>query len=360
MAYERNKYAERATVLSFAKIVIYNVDARMSKYLGPTSLGSRSLSLFIVPLRLPLIPSPPRSTLHKYRRSFISLSKCNAFEQYIRSPPQEQIGTHPVPTTEVSLNGAKGYLIGFLNEGIKTIYWVSLAFILLSCPSQVSPGVFKLRVLFSAIPWTCTPLTFGVVCLLERSENGNGTTEESAMLRLFALVAKGFMASTLFCSFHVNLIIHAIRGFMLHGMIQDTSVEKIRDGTANVLALDVIRPCTGGHATNAFSTWGMGVISQVPPSIAGEFPIVESALATLQNTLDESKAPSTIECRMSSYFLSPRTTSFGTVTTRACLFRCERGPTAVYKREFQPSNQRLIRPLASIDQIINFFSHSFD
>jgi len=35
---------------------------------------------------------------------------------------------------------------------------------------------------------------------------------------------------------------------------EDTSVEKIRDGTANVLALDVIRPCTGGHATNAFST----------------------------------------------------------------------------------------------------------
>ncbi|KAF9518023.1 hypothetical protein BS47DRAFT_1389464 [Hydnum rufescens UP504] len=34
---------------------------------------------------------------------------------------KNKIGTHPVPTAEVSLNGAKGYLIGFLNEGIKTI-----------------------------------------------------------------------------------------------------------------------------------------------------------------------------------------------------------------------------------------------
>jgi alkylation response protein AidB-like acyl-CoA dehydrogenase len=49
----------------------------------------------------------------------------------------------------------------------------------------------KVSVLYRAL----AHLTFGVVCLLGRSENGNATREDSAMLRLLTPVAKGFAAS---------------------------------------------------------------------------------------------------------------------------------------------------------------------
>ncbi|KAF9515093.1 hypothetical protein BS47DRAFT_808621 [Hydnum rufescens UP504] len=42
------------------------------------------------PTAAPPHPTPPRSTLGINTDVLSSLSKCNAFEQYIRSPPEEQ------------------------------------------------------------------------------------------------------------------------------------------------------------------------------------------------------------------------------------------------------------------------------
>jgi hypothetical protein len=128
-------------------------------------------------------------------------------------------GTHPVPTAELSLNEAKGYLIGFLNEGtispvlhITRLHSAILSVSSLSLFVQIARSVriisssagadallrdlplhtytiAKVSVLYHGL----THLTFGVVCLLGRSENGNGTVEETAMLRLFVPVAKGFV-----------------------------------------------------------------------------------------------------------------------------------------------------------------------
>ncbi|KAF9502729.1 hypothetical protein BS47DRAFT_1050060 [Hydnum rufescens UP504] len=179
---------------------------------GPTSLDPVP-SRFHRPTAAPLIP--PEAHWHKYRRSFISYPNATRSSNIYVHRLKNKIGMHPVPTAELSLSGAKGYLIGFLNEGIKTIYWISLVFILLSYPSEVSPGVFncafaclgphyflrcRSNTLLRDLPLhTCTlakvsvlyhglaHLTFGPVCLLRRSENGNGTVVP---------IAKGFVVVT--------------------------------------------------------------------------------------------------------------------------------------------------------------------
>ena len=139
---------------------------------------------------------------------------------------KNKIGTHPVPTAELSINGATGYLIGSLNEGIKTIspvlnitrlHSAILSISSLSRCLQIARSYASVRVIpssagggtllrdlplhtytlakVSVLYRALTHLTFGVVCLLGRSENGNATREESAMLRLLTPVAKGFAAS---------------------------------------------------------------------------------------------------------------------------------------------------------------------
>lgn len=76
---------------------------------GTLKQASHGLSLFLVPLRLPLFPSPgsptPSSTSNKI---FVHRLK-------------KKIGTHALPTAELSLQGAEGYLLGDLGKGTKNI-----------------------------------------------------------------------------------------------------------------------------------------------------------------------------------------------------------------------------------------------
>jgi alkylation response protein AidB-like acyl-CoA dehydrogenase len=283
----------------------------------------------MVPLRLPLIPSLPRNTLGINTDALPSLypSATRSNNIYVHRL-KNKIGTHPVPTAELSLNGAKGYLIGSLNEGVKTIspvlnitrlHSAILSVSNLSRCLQIARSYASVRTISSSaggdtllrdLPLhtftlakvavlyrALTHLTFGVVCLLGRSENGNATMEENAMLRLLTPVAKGFVASYAVGGMEECMIALGGQGymeetgigrqaipqfpsqcqsdyscntlFMLHRMIRDASVEKIWEGTANVLALDVIRACTGGRAMNAFSSvsWGGRHVSRQARSL---------------------------------------------------------------------------------------------
>jgi alkylation response protein AidB-like acyl-CoA dehydrogenase len=76
---------------------------------GTIEAGSRGLSLFLIPLRLPLFPSPgePRPT---------STSN-NIFVHRLKN----KIGTHTLPTAELTLEGTEGYLLGSLGQGVKNI-----------------------------------------------------------------------------------------------------------------------------------------------------------------------------------------------------------------------------------------------
>ncbi len=72
---------------------------------GPVTLGSRSLSLFLVPLRLPLSVDNRNNGSN------------NIFVHRLKN----KFGTQIVPTAELSLEGTEAYLLGPLNGGVKTI-----------------------------------------------------------------------------------------------------------------------------------------------------------------------------------------------------------------------------------------------
>jgi alkylation response protein AidB-like acyl-CoA dehydrogenase len=181
--------------------------------------------LFLVPFRLPLFPSPT-STIGLATEAVPS-SRANTRPNNIHLHRlKNKIGTHPVPTAELDINGAKGYLVGPLNQGVKGISSV-LNITRMHCAiastsylsrclqiarsyahvrvitSQSTGGALlkdlplhtytlaKVSVLYRAL----VHMVFGVIHLLGKTENGNATKDEEALLRLLTPVAKGFTAS---------------------------------------------------------------------------------------------------------------------------------------------------------------------
>jgi alkylation response protein AidB-like acyl-CoA dehydrogenase len=82
---------------------------------GDNALGACSLSLFLMPLRIPLVtgstPTPP-SILPRTNENNNGI---------LVHRLKNKFGTHPVPTAELSLNGSEAYLVGPLNQGVKSI-----------------------------------------------------------------------------------------------------------------------------------------------------------------------------------------------------------------------------------------------
>ncbi len=173
---------------------------------GSQEQGSRALSLFLVPLRLPE-QGGPSSPLE------------NGIEIHRL---KNKIGTVGVPTAELSLNHTKAWLLGPLNGGVKAIAPVlnitrihsaihsignlqrCLAIarsyatvrlvqggstLLKDVPLYVS-SLAKVSLLYRAL----THMTFGTVVLLGKSECGTATKEEEARLRLLTPMAKAFTA----------------------------------------------------------------------------------------------------------------------------------------------------------------------
>ncbi|THG94106.1 hypothetical protein EW026_g7297 [Hermanssonia centrifuga] len=158
---------------------------------GSQEQGSRALSLFLVPLRLPE-QGGPSSPLE------------NGIEIHRL---KNKIGTVGVPTAELSLNHTKAWLLGPLNGGVKAIAPVlnitrihsaihsivrlvqGGSTLLKDVPLYVS-SLAKVSLLYRAL----THMTFGTVVLLGKSECGTATKEEEARLRLLTPMAKAFTA----------------------------------------------------------------------------------------------------------------------------------------------------------------------
>jgi alkylation response protein AidB-like acyl-CoA dehydrogenase len=69
---------------------------------GDPSSGSRGLSAFLVPLRMPLYPTPLSNGIRMHRL-------------------KQKIGTHGLPTAELELNNTRGWMIGAPGQGVRTI-----------------------------------------------------------------------------------------------------------------------------------------------------------------------------------------------------------------------------------------------
>ena len=76
---------------------------------GDPAQGSRSLSLFFVPLRLPLL------------RDTSSSAPSPVSNGILLHMLKNKIGTHVLPTAELSINDSTAYLLGPLNQGVKNI-----------------------------------------------------------------------------------------------------------------------------------------------------------------------------------------------------------------------------------------------
>lgn len=179
---------------------------------GTRQDDARSLSLFLIPLRDPLSPS------------FISQTRSPTSNNIFVHRLKNKIGTHILPTAELSLEGATGYLIGELSQGVKNItpvlnitrVWSAISSVgsLRKC-MQIATSYANVRtingkngpVLLRDVPLhvatlasvsvtyrALTHFNLNVSLLLGRVECAVATTGEEDLIRLLTPTVKGFCA----------------------------------------------------------------------------------------------------------------------------------------------------------------------
>ncbi|KAI0304516.1 hypothetical protein B0F90DRAFT_1809321 [Multifurca ochricompacta] len=267
---------------------------------GTAEQGSRGLSLFLVPLRLPLfdgLASPISNNIYVHRL-------------------KDKLGTKAVPTAELSLEGTEGYLIGTPGAGVKYIVPVlgitrihsavnsvgalrrgfaiarSFATVrqieggrkrLADAPLHVAE-LAKIGLTYRAL----THLTFGVVHLLGKSECGTATAEDELRLRLLTPVVKGFSAEKAAAALEECMASLGGQGYMeenvIARLIRDTLVERIWEGTTTVMALDVLRSAQIAGVLDAYLSWARALLSSVPETLRKR---TKEALSSLSEALEE-------------------------------------------------------------------------
>ncbi|KAF4617730.1 hypothetical protein D9613_006125 [Agrocybe pediades] len=282
---------------------------------GSLKEGSRGLSLFLIPLRLPLIrnlgdptPSPISNNILVHRL-------------------KNKIGTHILPTAELSLESAEGYLIGALGKGVKKIspvlnitrLWSATASIgnLRKCLAMAT-SYAKVRAIQSGnlllkdapihveqlasvnlLYRALTHLTFGVVGLLGKVECGRASPDEELRLRMLTPVAKAYAAEKACAGMEEAMAAMGGAGYMEENgfgrSIRDALVEKIWEGTIVVLSLDLMRAAQDPKAMKAFVSWADSVITACPlglqVKLAIPLDIIKEALQELASSYAGSTTP---------------------------------------------------------------------
>ncbi|KAK0221634.1 acyl-CoA dehydrogenase/oxidase [Armillaria fumosa] len=270
---------------------------------GKPEDGLRGLSLFLVPLRVPLLchPSdhPPDAASNK-----IYLHRL-----------KEKIGTHPLPTAELSLEDSEAYLIGELNQGVKNItpvlnitrVWSSIGSLsgLRRCLAiatsyadvrRIQSGTRLLRdtplhvaqlVTISLTYRALTHLTFGIIRLMGKSECQVATPEEERILRMLTPTVKAFNAERACAAMEDAMAALGGAGYMeetqIGRLIRDGLVEKIWEGTATVLSLDIVRAVRDPLVLTAFTAWAQSVMTSCPDDLRVR---ILDALDTLRRSID--------------------------------------------------------------------------
>ena len=213
---------------------------------GSIKDGSRGLSLFLVPLRIPLFRSPSQP--------LPSATSNNIYIHRLKN----KIGTHTLPTAELSLESSDGYLIGALNEGVKNIspvlnitrLWSAIASVggLRKCLS-IATAFAKVRAInggsqllqdsplhvshlasINLVYRALIHLTFGTIWLLGKSECGTASLDEERRLRVLTPVAKAFAAEKACAAMEDSMTALGGAGYMeendIGRQIRDSLVEK--------------------------------------------------------------------------------------------------------------------------------------
>ncbi|KAK7057641.1 acyl-CoA dehydrogenase NM domain-like protein [Favolaschia claudopus] len=269
---------------------------------GDAASGSRALSLFMVPIRFQPFPTPLSNNIQVHRL-------------------KDKIGTHGVPTAELSLNSARAWLIGGHNEGIKTITpmlnitrihsaihsigslqrclsiarsyatvrTVAGGKLLQSIPSHME-NLANTTILYAAL----AHLTFGAVILLGKNECGIANKEETARLRLLTPTAKGFAALKAVTAMEECMTALGGQGYIeetgFGRLIRDALVEKIWEGTVDIMALDLIRAARDNLAIQSFCQWALAILSRASVK-SKQILELQSAIERLPSIFQNSANP---------------------------------------------------------------------
>jgi len=277
---------------------------------GDVVLGTRSLSLFLLPMRLPLVTGNTRTPLSILPRT--NENNNGILVHRLKN----KFGTHPVPTAELSLNGSKAYLVGPVNQGVKSIAPVlqltrihssfgSVGF--LSRALSIARSFARVRKIdagtrtldevplhVSTLSHVCVlytallHLNFSAVVLLGRLECGTASTAEGARFRLLNPTVKAFAAYHACAGIEECMAALGGQGYMeendLGRLLRDAMVEKIWEGTINVLGLDLVRAVKNEQgAVGAWVQWAEGILADAPKNITPQssVDVVETAVKKL-------------------------------------------------------------------------------
>ncbi|KAF8895500.1 acyl-CoA dehydrogenase/oxidase [Infundibulicybe gibba] len=213
---------------------------------------------------------------------------------------KNKIGTHTLPTAELSLDGTRAYMIGPPDQGIKNITPVLNITRVYSALASVS----SLRRCLTVAPCTppcadlrprgpallqdrhCTPPTLPA----SMAECGVATASEAARLRMLTPVAKAFAAEKACAGMEDAMTALGGAGYMEENgfgrLIRDGLVEKIWEGTTTVLSLDVARAVRDPSVLDSYIQWAKDIMAALPrplhSSLHKSYALLTSALAELQ------------------------------------------------------------------------------
>ncbi|KAJ6598145.1 acyl-CoA dehydrogenase NM domain-like protein [Mycena vulgaris] len=235
--------------------------------------GTGGLSLFLVPVRLPPFPTPLSNNILLHRL-------------------KNKVGTRAVPTAELSLNGARAWRIGPAGAGVRQIApllnitrihsavgsvgslmrCLSLARAyagvrtvgsgkLLSTVPEHMEALARVSLLYRAL----THLLFGTIALLGRTECGVARPGEEARLRLLTPALKAFAALKAVSAMEECMAALGGQGYMeetgMGRIIRDALVERIWEGTVEVLSHDLIRASRPKGTIEYFCQWAQEIIA---------------------------------------------------------------------------------------------------
>ncbi|PPR08159.1 hypothetical protein CVT24_012123 [Panaeolus cyanescens] len=303
---EVHKYGSKYT-LNGVKWFSSATDSEVSVALARTGTleqGSRGLSLFLIPLRKPLLrslgdPTPPSPSnnilVHRLKH---------------------KIGTQILPTAELTLNDTEGYLLGQLGQGVKNITpvlnitraWSAMTsvghlrkclaiataysrvrriqggtLLLSDAPIHVAQ-LATINILYRAL----AHMAFGIVRLLGKVECGTASEDDQQVLRLLTPVTKAFAAEKASVGMEEAMTALGGAGYMEENgfgrAIRDALVEKIWEGTVVVLSLDVARAAKDPRTLKAFANWSNEVAKSCPASLKSQ---ISPELQILQQAVEE-------------------------------------------------------------------------
>ncbi|KAG8712924.1 hypothetical protein FRC11_013808 [Ceratobasidium sp. 423] len=259
--------------------------------LALAQVPNQGLGLFIVPMPDADVElfSPDARWLPFQPRNGISIHRL-----------KNKIGTHALPTAELTLQDTIGFLLvpqqgAAKPNGVRAISPVlnitrvhsaagsigNLAKCLAIARSYAhvrrvaDPTRSRAQVLLADVPLhtatlarvqvlrhALTHFMFGVVRLLGSSETETATDDERERLRLLTPVLKAFAADRAVGGMEECMAALGGLGYMEEtGIGRDSLVEKIWEGTINVLALDMLRAARSG-AIKALCEWSRDIIAR--------------------------------------------------------------------------------------------------